>query len=180
LNEKEVKIAKIPERTIEKLALKNTDKVSNLFEYEVSHLALFSCEADKMWSFVGNKGNKKWIWFVMNRKNRQIIGLNVGGRTKEDAKILFENIPSAFREYSTFYTDFWESYHILDKKQHIASGKEDGRTNHIERFNNTVRQRVSRLVRNTLSFSKKEENHIGAIKYFVCHYNQNLAKKIVQ
>ena len=45
------------------------------------------------------------------------------------------------------------------------------KTNHIERFNNTLRQRVSRLVRDTLSFSKKLANHIGAIKYFICHYH---------
>jgi IS1 family transposase len=44
-------------------------------------------------------------------------------------------------------------------------------TNHIERFNNTLRQPVSRLVRETLSFSKKLAHHIGAIKYFLCHYN---------
>ena len=42
---------------------------------------------------------------------------------------------------------------------------------HIERFNNTLRQRVSRLVRDTLAFSKKLANHIGAIKYFIRHYN---------
>lgn len=40
-----------------------------------------------------------------------------------------------------------------------------------ERFNNTLRQRVSRLVRDTLAFSKKLANHIGAIRYFICHYN---------
>jgi insertion element IS1 protein InsB len=45
------------------------------------------------------------------------------------------------------------------------------KTNHIERFNNTLRQRVSRLVREALSFSKKLVNHIGAIKLFICHYN---------
>jgi insertion element IS1 protein InsB len=44
-------------------------------------------------------------------------------------------------------------------------------TNHIERFNNTLRQRVARLVRDALSFSKKLANHIGAIKLFSCHYN---------
>jgi IS1 family transposase len=37
----------------------------------------------------------------------------------------------------------------------------------IERFNNTLRQRVSRLVIETLSFSKKLENHIGA-KSIIC------------
>jgi len=54
-------------------------------------------------------------------------------------------------------------------------GKETGQTNHIERFNNTVRQRVSRLVRKTLSFSKKSENHIGAIGLFIHNYNQYLS-----
>nr|CAO90310.1 unnamed protein product [Microcystis aeruginosa PCC 7806] len=38
-------------------------------------------------------------------------------------------------------------------------GKETGQTNPIERLNNTFRQRISRLVRESLSFSKKMENH---------------------
>ena len=45
------------------------------------------------------------------------------------------------------------------------------KTNPIKRFNNTLRQRVSRLVHEALSFSKKLANHIGAIKLFICHYN---------
>jgi insertion element IS1 protein InsB len=44
-------------------------------------------------------------------------------------------------------------------------------TNHLERFHNTLRQRVSRLVREALSCSKKLAHHIGAIKLFICHYN---------
>jgi hypothetical protein len=32
-------------------------------------------------------------------------------------------------------------------------------------------QRLSRLVRETLSFSTKLTHHIGAIKYFICRYN---------
>jgi Transposase DDE domain len=39
------------------------------------------------------------------------------------------------------------------------------------RPHNTLRQRVSRLAREALSFSKKLANHIGAIKLFICHYN---------
>jgi hypothetical protein len=50
-------------------------------------------------------------------------------------------------------------------------GKDSGKTNHIERFNNTIRQRVSRLVRSTLSFSNKLKNHTGAIWNFVHHYS---------
>ncbi len=57
------------------------------------------------------------------------------------------------------------------KKRYRAVGKDSGKTNRIERFNNTICQRISRLVRATLSFSKKLENYIGAIWYFIYHYN---------
>jgi insertion element IS1 protein InsB len=60
---------------------------------------------------------------------------------------------------------------IIPAAQHRAISKVARKTNHIERFNNTLRQRVSRLVRNALSFSKKLTNHIGAIKLFICHHN---------
>jgi insertion element IS1 protein InsB len=60
---------------------------------------------------------------------------------------------------------------VIPAAQHQAISKLARKTNHIERFNNTLWQRVSRLVREALSFSKKLANHIGAIKLFICHYN---------
>jgi hypothetical protein len=60
---------------------------------------------------------------------------------------------------------------VIPAAQHRAISKLARQTNHVERFNNTLRQRVSRLVREALSFSKKLVNHIGAIKMFICHYN---------
>ena len=60
---------------------------------------------------------------------------------------------------------------VIPAAQHRAINKKARQTNHIERFNNTLRQRVSRLVRSALSFSKKLDDHIGAIKMFICHYN---------
>ena len=60
---------------------------------------------------------------------------------------------------------------VITAAQHCAISKLARKTNHIERFNNTIRQRVSRLVRDALSFFKKLANHIGAIKLFICHDN---------
>jgi hypothetical protein len=52
------------------------------------------------------------------------------------------------------YTDYWEAYEtVIPSKRHRAVGKESGLTSYIERFNNTLRQRIARLVRKTLSFS---------------------------
>ena len=71
-----------------------------------------------------------------------------------------------------FYTDCYEVYKgVIPPAQYRAITKLARKTNHVERFNCTLRQRVSRLVRATLSFSKKLTNHIGAIKYFICDYN---------
>ncbi len=83
----------------------------------------------------------------------------------------------AYRERATFYTDDWEAYKgVLPAGRHEVCAKGSGRTNSVERFNCTLRQRVSRLVRDALSFSKKLANHIGAIKYFICHYNQEVLR----
>jgi insertion element IS1 protein InsB len=60
---------------------------------------------------------------------------------------------------------------IIPPERHNAITKHARTTHHLERFNNTLRQRVSRLARDTRSFSKKLAGHIGAIKYFICHYN---------
>jgi insertion element IS1 protein InsB len=73
------------------------------------------------------------------------------------------------------YTDFWRAYTLVFyHKRRKAVGKETGKTSYIERFNCTMRQRVSRLVHKILSFSKKLENHIGAIWLLIHHYNASL------
>ena len=129
-------------------------------------------ECDELWSFVGKKSDPKWIWLAINRETREIVGMAIGTRTKATARKLWASLPAVYRQCALCYTDFWESYTaILPSKRHRAVGKESGQTNHIERFNNTLRQRCSRLVRKTLSFSKKLANHIGAIWYFIHDYN---------
>ena len=128
-------------------------------------------EADEMWSFVGKKANRQGIWMAMDAATRQVIALHVGDRSRESAQELWAKIPVAYREQAGFHTDQYEAYKgVIPTERHKAITKRARKTNHIERFNNTLRQRVSRLVRETLSFSKTFANHIGAIKYFICPY----------
>jgi insertion element IS1 protein InsB len=133
-----------------------------------------------MWSFVEMKSNKKWIWLAIDVDIKQIVGVFVGSRDREGAQGLWDSLPPVYRQCAVCYTDFWSAYNeIFPQKRHKAVGKESGKTSYIERFNCTMRQRVSRLVRKTLSFSKKLENHIGAIWNFVHHYNATLEIEIV-
>ena len=128
-----------------------------------------------MWSFVGSKKNKHLFWLALDVNTREIVGVYVGRRSHEGAKGLWDSLPAVYRQCAICYTDFWSAYEkIFPSSRHLAVGKESGLTTLIERFNCTLRQRVSRLVRDTLSFSKKLDNHIGAIWYFVHHYNLSL------
>jgi IS1 family transposase len=129
-------------------------------------------ECDELWSFVGKKDEKQWVWLALDRDTREIVGVYIGDRSAQAAQALWDSLPKDYQQHAVSYTDFWEAYQsVFPEARHHAVGKESGKTNHIERFNNTLRQRVSRLVRKSLSFSKKLENHIGAIWYFIHHYN---------
>src|SRR5262249_10840887 len=95
-----------------------------------------------------------------------------GSRSQSSAEQLWAHLPPVYRERTMFYTDQYTVYKsVIPPTQHRAISKLARKTNHGERFNCTLRQRVSRLVRATLSFTKNLANHIGAIKYFICHYN---------
>jgi len=132
-------------------------------------------QCDEMWSFVANKRNKQWIWLALDIETKEIVGVYVGERSCKGAEGLWQSLPPIYRQCAMCYTDFWTVYNeIFPASRHRAVSKISGKTNGIERFNCTFRQRVSRLVRKTLSFSKKLENHVGAICYFIHHYNELL------
>lgn len=136
-------------------------------------------ECDELWSFVGNKKNKVWIWLALDRDTREIVGYAIGDRSREMAQKLWESLPAVYRQCAVSYTDFWEAYEkVFPSKRLKQVGKETGETSHIERFNNTLRQRISRLVRKTLSFSKKAENHLGLLLNFIHHYNDCIQVQI--
>jgi insertion element IS1 protein InsB len=111
------------------------------------------------------------LWLALDVGTRQVIAFHVGDRSRDAARELWGKIPEHYRQQADFYTDLYEPYvGVIPDQQHHRVTKQSGLTNHIERFNCTVRQRVSRLVRDSLAFSKKLATHIGAIAYFICHY----------
>ncbi len=142
-------------------------------------LLRLAAEADEMWSFVGRKQNKQWVWLAIDTETKQVIAFHIGDRSRRSAQKLWKKIPAIYRQHATFYTDAWEAYKkVIPAARHRICAKSTGHTNLIERFNCTLRQRVSRLVRAALSFSKSLRHHVGAIKYFICHYNQELTASI--
>ena len=136
-------------------------------------------ECDELWSFVGSKAEQAWLWLALDAETRLIVGCAIGPRDKATAEDLWYSLPPEYRQQAVCFTDFYQVYaSVLPSKRHKAVGKETGKTAHIERFNNTLRQRCSRLVRKALSFSKKLANHIGAIWYFIHDYNARIRARL--
>jgi len=106
---------------------------------------------------------------------RQVVAYAIGDRSKRTCRKLWEAIPSAYR-IAHCYSDFWKAYSaVIPANQHTAVGIRSGQTAHVERLNNRLRQRMARLVRQTLSFSKSEVMHEACLGLFLHRYNQACA-----
>jgi insertion element IS1 protein InsB len=130
-------------------------------------------ELDELWSFVYRRKDKQWIWLAQCRRTRQIVAYAVGDRSAVTCRRLWQRVPPAYRQ-SVCFTDFWEAYKkVIPPGQHRPGGKGAGQTCHIERFNNTLRQRLARLVRQTMSFSKSVKMHKICLALFIYDYNRS-------
>jgi IS1 family transposase len=84
-------------------------------------------------------------------------------------------IPPIYRD-STCSSDVWKAYQaVIPDEQHIPVGKETGETAHVERWNTTRHQRLRRVVRKTLSFSKSLVMHEIALRSFLHGSNLEIA-----
>lgn len=125
-----------------------------------------------------SKDNKQWVWVALCRRTRQVIAFVIGSRGKKTCRRLWNKLPLSYKHCHTD-SDFWDAYEkVFAAETHQSVGKETGETAHIERWNNTLRQRISRYVRKTLSFSKKEVWHHMVTKLFIYNYNISMAVKM--
>jgi len=132
-------------------------------------------EWDELWSFVGRKARVAGVWVALDRAKRPVVACVLGDRSAATCRALWEQVPAPWR-VATCYSDFWEAYQaVIPAEQHRAVGQETGETAHVERWNNTLRQRWGRFVRKTLSFSKSDRMHGYGLALFLHAYNRSLA-----
>lgn len=130
---------------------------------------------------MNDKGDEQWVWLALDAATREIVGLHIGDRSGESAIALWRSMPAIYRQCAVIYTDRWNAYlTAVPSTRHRPVDKDSGFTSYIERFNCTLRQRVARLVRKSLSFSKQLNNHIAAIWNFVHAYNATLSRKLAK
>jgi len=132
-------------------------------------------ELDELWSFVFKKSQKRWLWIALCRRSRQIVAFYIGQRDSLSCQQLWQRLPMDYAKCQAV-SDAWHTYpETWPADLHQAFGKEAGETAHIERWNNTLRQRIGRYVRKTLSFSKSDEYHYWLTLWFIIDYNLELA-----
>ena len=128
-------------------------------------------ELDELWSFVRRKSDKRWIWIALCRRTRQVVAYFIGDRSEKSCRALWKRIPASYKACCS-YSDFWHAYQkVFPSTTHQSVGKESGQTAHVERWNNTLRQRLARFVRRSLSFSKSDRFHQAVLKLFLHYYN---------
>jgi IS1 family transposase len=132
-------------------------------------------ELDELRSFVLKRADKRWVWIALSRATRQVVAYTVGDRSAATCRKLGEHIPAGYRS-AHCRSDFWEAYSlVIPSEQYTAAGKETGLTAHVERWNLTMRQRLGRFVRKSLSFSKSDAMHELCLRLFLHDYNLSSA-----
>jgi IS1 family transposase len=132
-------------------------------------------ELDEVWSFVKRRSAKRWLWIALCRRTRQVVAYVIGDRSEESCRTLWADIPESYKQAHS-YSDLWDTYQkVFPQETHRSVGKDTGQTNHVERWNNTLRQWLSRYTRKTLSFSKSDEYHSWVTHLFIRKYNLSLS-----
>ena len=155
----------------DQLAKKKLSDLSPVSETLIPYQSGDVLELDEVWSFVFMRVNQVWLWTALCRRIRQIVAYVNGDHSAETCRVLWNRIPLEYRQCHTF-SDFWRAYALIfPEETHRSVGKETGETTHMERWNNTLRQRIGRLVRETLSFSKDDWWHDKVTHWFILSYN---------
>lgn len=107
------------------------------------------------------------------------MSYHIGSRLKYDCRVFWDKVPKDYKGSLTF-SDYWSTYdEVIKSKKHISVGKHTGLTNHVERWNNTLRQRLGRFTRKTLSFSKSEYYLEANLRMFIHNYNNDKALRYI-
>src|SRR4051812_11015626 len=54
-------------------------------------------ELDELWSFVGKKADKRWVWIALARHSRQVVAYAIGDRSERTCRRLWERIPESYK-----------------------------------------------------------------------------------
>jgi insertion element IS1 protein InsB len=63
-------------------------------------------EADELWSFVGSKADRWWVWAAIDADTRQVVAMVAGDRSARTARCLWDALPDTYRDGAVVCTYF--------------------------------------------------------------------------
>jgi len=123
-------------------------------------------EVDERWSFVGHKGNPRWLWHAIDHHTGAVLA-SVFGRRKDEVFVQRKTLLEPFG-LTCHSTDHWGAYTRHLDPDVPSPGKRN--TQQIERKHLTLRTRMKRLVRKSICLSKAIQMHDIVIGLFVNRY----------
>lgn len=112
-------------------------------------------EVDEMWTFVGRRSHKIWLWLAVERPSRRIVAWVLGCRGAATARRLWQALPARYQQHTRYYSDEWEAYaKVLPAPAHQPSPKGSGQTSIVEAINCSLRQYCGVLVRKSCSLQQ--------------------------
>lgn len=128
-----------------------------------------------MWTFVGRKRRKVWLWLAVERASRRVVAWVLGRRDAATARRLWATLPRRYQRHCWYFPDLFPAYaQALPAGPHRPCPKGEGQPNVVEALNCFLRQRCGGLVRKSCSFSKSLAMHAARIKICVDHHNQRI------
>lgn len=126
-----------------------------------------------MWTYVGCKANKVWLWLAVERATRRIVAWTLGCRGEKTCAQLWAALPDRFRHNTWYFMDEWAAYAaVLPARFHCPSPKRSGETSIVEALTCALRQRCGVPVRKTCSFSKCLKMHWRRISLVIDEFNR--------
>jgi insertion element IS1 protein InsB len=113
-----------------------------------------SIECDEVWTYVGSKKQRCWLWLSWSYLTTQTLSFALGNRDTLTGKTMWKAIPRSYHRKQA-YTDEYVCYEkFIPPSRHWLCPKGTGDTNIAEGCNNYLRHRVSYLVRRSASFAR--------------------------
>ena len=157
-------VLKVSRNTVSNQFKKKTQIVQVNPAYAHQGLTL-SLKVDESWSFVGSKQCPRWLWWVENASNGQIVAFVFGRRTHATFRNLVSLLDRHGIKVGGWIRDAWWAYiDCLDQKLRVES---KALLQSLERKHLTLRTRIKRLTRRTIYFSKSITVHDNVIGLFI-------------
>ena len=127
---------------------------------------------DEMWTFVGRKRRRAWLWLAVARAGRRVVAWVLGPRGTATLRRLWAAVPRRYHRHPRYLTGQWRAYRqVLPAGAHTV-GKSGTRV--VEARNGKLRRGGGVRVRRARPFSKCRSCHGWRIKIAIDQHNSEI------